>query len=267
MATAPGDAWQRQMVRTVNAGYSWHTATGASNTTTYAITVADIPGGANSGFEAMMYLIPENGMSSPDGGSVDWDSANVAYFTINANGNGTAKGNFRYKTNSAGAENFQSWTDHNCPTGPLGTWQLSFNNDTNVTITSPDATSTSFIIPEDAAANFQGGLIAYFGSRPGSATRIGLSATYSRIKITGAAATIDDTFVSSPFGSPHLGEEGLESPRYFHYRTRREILVDLASAGQRLHQCFRHGQSQQESGERPMAQPASECHGLAERGG
>jgi len=202
MASAPTDPWQRQMVRTVNNGYSWHTATGASSNTTYAITVADIPGGANSGFEAMIYLIPENGMSNPDGGSVDWDSANVAYFTINANANGTGNGDFRYKTNSAGAENFQSWTDHNCATGPLGTWQLAFNNDTNVTIMAPDGTSTSLIIPEDAAALFQGGLIAYFGVRPASATRIGLSSTFSRIQITGAAAPIDDTFVSS--GPPYV---------------------------------------------------------------
>lgn len=201
MATAPSDAWQRQMVRTTNNIYSWHTTSAASNTTTYAITVADIPGGAQSGFEAMMYLIPENGMSNPDGGSVDWDSANVAYFTINANANGTGKGNFRYKTNSPSGENFQSWTDHNCAAGPLGTWQLTFNYDTNVTILAPDGTSTSLTIPDDAAALFQGNLIAYFGVRPASTARIGLSATFSRIKITGAAATIDDTFVSS--GPPY----------------------------------------------------------------
>jgi len=79
MASAPTDPWQRQMVRTVNSSYSWHTATAASNTTTYAITVGAIPGGAQSGFEAMMYLIPETGMSNPDGGSVDWDSAHVTY--------------------------------------------------------------------------------------------------------------------------------------------------------------------------------------------
>lgn len=196
MATAPGDDWQRQMVRTTNTGYSWHTANAASNTTTYALTVADIPGGANSGFETMMYLIPENGMSNPDGGSVDWDSANVAYFTINANGDGTAKGNFRYKVNSAGAEVFQSWTDLICTNGPLGTWSLTFNDNTNVTITAPNSASTSFTIPDADAANFQGGLIAYFGSRPAGSARIGLSATYSRIKITGAAAAIDDTFTS-----------------------------------------------------------------------
>lgn len=202
MATAPGDAWQRQMIRTVNNSYSWDTATAASNTTTYAITVADLPGGAQSGFEAMMYLIPENGMSNPDGASVDWDSANVAYFTISALANGAGRGNFRYKVNSAGGENFKSWTDHDCATGPLGTWQLTFNNNTNITITAPDSTGKSLTIPEADAANFQGGLIAYFGIRPANEARIGQSATFSRIKITGAAATIDDTFVSS--GPPYV---------------------------------------------------------------
>jgi hypothetical protein len=201
MATAPTDPWQRQMVRTVNTGYSWHTATAASNTTTYAMTVAAFPGAAQSGFEAMMYLIPENGMSNPDGGSVDWDSANVVYFTIGVQPNGIGRGNFRYKVNSAGAENFQTSTNLDCGSGPLGTWALTFNNNTNVTLAAPNGTNLSLNIAEDAAANFQGNLIAYFGVRPTAETRIGQSATFSRIKITGAAAPIDDTFVSS--GPPY----------------------------------------------------------------
>jgi hypothetical protein len=145
----------------------------------------------------MMYLIPVTGMSSPDDGSVDWDSAHVAYFTITANADGTGRGNFRYKVNSANAETFQSWTDFNCASGPLGTWALSFNYNTNVTIVAPNGTSMTLVIPESDAANFQGDLIAYFGVRPTDSTRIGQSATFSRIKITGAAAGLDDTFVSS----------------------------------------------------------------------
>lgn len=201
MASTPGDPWQRQMVRTVNSSYSWNTASAFSDTTTYAITVAAFPGAAQSGFEAMMYLIPVAGMSNPDDPSVDWDSANVTYFTITANADGTGKGNFRYKVNSANAEIFQSWTDFNCASGPLGTWALTFNNNINVTMTAPDGTSTTLTIPESDAADFQGELIAYFGVRPTDATRIGQSATFSRVKITGAAAEIDDTFVSS--GPPY----------------------------------------------------------------
>ena len=201
LASAASDAWQRQMVRTVNSSYSWHTASAASNTTTYSITVAAFPGAAYSGFEAMMYLIPVLGMSSPDDGSVDWDSAHVAYFTITANADGTGKANFRYKVNSANGETFKSWTDFNCASGSLGTWALTFNNNTNVTMTAPDNTTTTFTIPEADVANFQGDLIAYYGVRPTDATRIGQSATFSRIKITGATGAINDNFVSS--GPPY----------------------------------------------------------------
>jgi len=166
MASAPDDAWQRQTVRTVNSSSSWHTASAASNPTTYSITVAALPGAAYSGFEAMTYLIPVAGMSSPDDVSVDWDSANVAYFTITANADGTGNGNFRYKVNSPNGETFKSWTDLGCASGPLGTWALTFNNNTNVTMTAPDDTSTTFTIPEADVENFLGELIAYFGVRP-----------------------------------------------------------------------------------------------------
>lgn len=201
IASAANDAWQRQMVRTVNRSYSWHTAVAASDTTTYSITVAAFPGAVQSGFEAMMYLIPVTGMSNPDGGSVDWDSAHVTYFTITANADGTGRGNFRYKVNSANGETFRSWTDFNCASGPLGTWALTFNNNTNVTIAAPDGTSTTLTIPDDDAANFQGDLMAYFGVRPTDTARIGHSATFSRIEITGAAAMIYDNFVS--LGPPY----------------------------------------------------------------
>ena len=202
IASVPGDAWQRQMVRTVNSSYSWDTATAVSNTTTYSINVAAIPGAAYSGFEAMMYLIPLTGISSPDDASVDWDSANVCYFTITRHADGTGNGNFRYKVNSPNGETFRSWTDFTCASGPLGTWALTFNNNTNVTMTAPDSTSMTFSIPADDAANFQGELIAYFGVRPTDTTRVGQSATFGRIKITGAAAALDDNFVSS--GPPYV---------------------------------------------------------------
>ncbi|HWH69937.1 MAG TPA: hypothetical protein VNT26_11155 [Candidatus Sulfotelmatobacter sp.] len=204
IASMPGDAWQRQMVRTVNSDFSWDTATARSNTTTYSINIADFPDAAYAGFEAMMYLIPVAGMpgSGPDGVSVDWDSSHVVYFTISANGDGTAKGNFRYKVNDPGAEHFRSWTDLPCAAGPLGTWSLAVNNNTNVTVTAPSGSNTTVTIPQADAANFQGPLIAYFGVRPADSARIGQSATFGRIQITGAAASIDDSFTSQ--GSPYV---------------------------------------------------------------
>lgn len=196
MASAPDDAWQRQMIRTVDANYSWDTATAVSDTTTYSISLAAFPSPAYSGFEAMMYLIPMAGMPSagPDDPSVDWDAAHVVYFTVTGNADGTAKANFRYKVNDAGAEHFHSWTDLPCSAGPLGKWSLSFQRNTNVTMTTPSGNSLTLTIPAADAANFQGGLIAYYGVRPADPARIGQSATFNRIQITGAAAAIDDSF-------------------------------------------------------------------------
>lgn len=202
IASAPDDAWQRQMIRTTNSSYSWDTATARSNTTTYSISIAAFPGAAYSGFEAMMYLIPEAGMpNGPDDASVDWDSSHVTYFTITGNADGTSKVNFRYKVNDPGAEHFKSWTDLPCSSGPVGTWSLAFHNNTNVTMTTPNGTNTTFSIPTEDVANFQGPLIAYFGVRPTDPARIGQSATFSRIQITGAAAALDDNFVSQ--GPPY----------------------------------------------------------------
>jgi hypothetical protein len=201
VASVTNDAWQRQRVRTTNNNYSWHTGSGASSTTTYAITVGDFPGADQSGFEAVMYLIPENGISNENNSSADWSSSHVAYFTISSLPDGTGRGNFRYKVNSPSAETLKSTTNHACAKGPLGTWQLSFSNNTDVTISAPDGTNTSLSIDGADADLFQGNLIAYFGVRPASISRVGLSATFSRIKITGAAGVIDDTFVST--GTPY----------------------------------------------------------------
>lgn len=202
MASAPDDAWQRQMIRTATSTYGWDTATAQSNTTTYAMTLAGFPSAAHSGFEAMMYLIPEAGMpNGPDESSVDWNSAHVAYFTITANADGTSKANFRYKVNDPGAEHFQTWKDLPCAAGPLGKWSLAFANNTNVTMTAPTGAELLFTIPAEHAASFQGGVIAYFGVRPADAGRIGQSATFSRIQIAGAAASIDDNFVAQ--GRPY----------------------------------------------------------------
>jgi hypothetical protein len=70
-----------------------------------------------------------------------------------------------------------------------------------VTLTAPDGANTAFTIPAEDAANFQGSLFAYYGVRPTDTSRIGQSATFSRIRITGAASAIDENFVSQ--GPPY----------------------------------------------------------------
>ncbi|HXC05486.1 MAG TPA: hypothetical protein VNZ86_12080, partial [Bacteroidia bacterium] len=101
---------------------------------------------------------------------------------------------FYYKTNCPDNENFQQTMTVNCATGPLGTWNLTFNNNTNVTMTAPDGTTNSFTIPAAVANDFQDPMYVYLGTRPNDNSRIGQSATFNQFKATGAAASINDSF-------------------------------------------------------------------------
>ncbi len=63
----------------------------------------------------------------------------------------------------------------------MGKWSVSFNNNTNVTITAPDNTTTNFTIPATDAAYFQNPLFVYVGTLPNNNANIGQSSTFSQV--------------------------------------------------------------------------------------
>jgi hypothetical protein len=206
MCSQAGGTWQRQMIATVNSDYSWNTATALSNTTTYSMTIAAAPGSSYPSFASQMFLIPQSGMvGSPIDDNIDWDSSNVVSFAVSVGANSTATGWFQYKVNNAGNWNTALGLGVSCASGPLGTWSLSFNNNTNVSVTAPDNTSTNFTIPAANASLFQDPLFFYVGTQPNNNSNIGQSSTFSRVQISGAAGSIDDNFVAGGTpGQPYL---------------------------------------------------------------
>ncbi|HVV70372.1 MAG TPA: hypothetical protein VHI52_02565, partial [Verrucomicrobiae bacterium] len=201
VCSQPGGTWQRQMIATVNNNYSWDTATAASNTTTYSMTVAAAPGTEYPSFSSQMFLVPQLGMAgSPIDDSIDWDSGNVVSLAVSVNPDHSATGQFQYKVNNPGNWNAALAFGFPCAAGAVGTWSLSFNNNTNVTLRAPDNTFTNFSIPANDAALFADPLYFYVGTQPNNNANIGQSATFSRVKITGAAGTLDEDFVSA--GTP-----------------------------------------------------------------
>ena len=185
-----GDAWQRQMVQTVNSNYSWYGHT----PTTYSMNIAACPGVNYPGFESQMFLIPGAGLVA--GGSVDWYSANVVDLFVGENPDGTGSGTFQYKVNNQSSGNMALAVSIPCATGPLGPWSLTFSNNINVTITAPDHTSTNFTIPASDASLFQDPLFVYVGTMPGGGGNIGQSSTFSQVQVSGSAGSINDTFAS-----------------------------------------------------------------------
>ena len=198
--------WQRQMIATVQNNYSWNTASAVSNTTTYSMTIAAAPGAASPSFTSQMFLVPQLGMlgTSIDN-SIDWDSSNVVSLAVSVNPDHSATGLFQYKVNNAQNWNAALAFGFPCAAGPVGTWSLTFNNNTNVTLTAPDNTSTNFVISASDAALFADPLYFYVGTQPNDNANIGQSSTFSRVQITGAAGSIDDNFVSTGTpGQPYL---------------------------------------------------------------
>ena len=194
MASESGGTYQRQMVQSVNSNYSWNTATAASHTTTYSMTIGSFPHSSYPGFESQMFLIPAAGLVP--GASVDWYSTNVLDFFVTENPDGTGQGTLQYKLNSPASWTTSLLVSKSSSTSPLGKWSLTFNNNTNVTITAPDNTSTNFIIPPGDAAYFQDPVYVYAGVLPNNNANIGQSSTFSQIQVTGSAGSINDTFSS-----------------------------------------------------------------------
>jgi hypothetical protein len=206
LCSQAGGTWQRQMIATVTNDYSWNTATAVSNTTTYSMTIAAAPGTNYPSFASQMFLIPQSGMVGPPiDDSIDWDSSNVVDLTVSVNPDLSASGWFQYKVNNAGNWNAALGLGLSCASGPVGTWSLVFNNNTNVTLRAPDNTFTNFTIPAGDAALFQDPLYFYVGTQPNNNANIGQSSTFSRVQVSGAAGAINDDFVSGGTpGQPYL---------------------------------------------------------------
>jgi len=202
--------YDRQNIRTLNPEYSW---VGKGNTpVSYSFTVSSYPGPDHPNFEIHSYLIPlpyDPAMGTGTigtGSAPDWDQTNCIFMELQNKADGSAAYTFRWKTNSIPDGN---GTYYSSPlailsdtNGPLGTWTLSFLNDTSVTITSPSGITTNFEFSADKLAGYkdQSGaalpLYFYIGAKPQDVGNIGLSAQVSHVKIQGAGTLIDENFLA-----------------------------------------------------------------------
>jgi len=135
-------------------------------------------------------------IDSPQDDDIDWDSADVAALYVGVNPDQSATGTFQYKINQPSSWNTSLVVSKKCASGPLGTWSLTFNNNTNVTLTAPDNTSTNFTMAAGDASIFENPLYVYLGDQPNVDANIGQSSTFSQLTITGASDSIDDNFAT-----------------------------------------------------------------------
>ena len=207
-APSNGDQYQRTGILAINsAGTSW---VGATNPVTYAVTIKQAPQAA--GYQTHIFLVTG---TAPNETAPDYNQTNLIWLSIETDGNGGANANFRYKINEYssnsnlfGAEFIGSAsagtlkTIHS--TSVLGTWALSFSQDTEVTMTAPDGTSATFSIRPEVAANFAdpysdgnpNPIHIYVGAQPNGDAKIGLDVVLSGFSYSNSfsGASFSDNF-------------------------------------------------------------------------
>lgn len=195
VASGGGNEYKRGMIRTLDPVlgapyYSW--VGKGSAPVTYSMTITNYP--VDHYFlQSQIFLVPNGGNDS----SIDYNAASVVALDIRNLPDGTATGAFRYKTNHM----YANASDYVpavliCSNGVLGTWSLTFLNDTNVTVKAPNGTTTNFALPSDVPTQFYDPVSVYFGNQENGPANAGQAATYSNVKVTGTLSSpdINDSF-------------------------------------------------------------------------
>jgi hypothetical protein len=219
--------WDRQNIRTVNPAYSW-VGKGATPVS-YSFTITAFPGTNNPGFELHNYLTPVpydpvNGAGTIDANaSADWNQTNCVFMDLQNQADGSATWVFRWKTNAIPDGNGTYFSDPlaslNDPAGPLGTWTLVFQNNSDVKMIGPSGVTTNFTFSADKLAGYvdaQGAalpLYYYIGIKPNDhPSNFGLSAIASKVKIDGVSTPINADFTKASVLDTNVWELSVNNP-------------------------------------------------------
>jgi hypothetical protein len=178
--------------------------------TTYSFRITQFPDGRiYTNNQAHIFVA-----TPPGGSAIDYSSPNVVWLNVQGNTDGTGTGYFRYKINEPNANTNMFGGEYTVgPLGtpwagqlaalnaatPVGTWSMTFNQDTNVTLTGPGGVTTSFTIRPEVAAQFADPLNVLFGAQPNNAPpATGQIVILSHASITnsGAGSPVDDDFIA-----------------------------------------------------------------------
>ena len=202
MMVAPGggNEYNRTLLMaldSVNVARNFSWVGSGSTPVTYSMSIASYPDTNHAYFQSVIFLVPNGGNGDP---SIDWTAPNVAQLVVMNQPDGTAIGSFQYKTNEPSG-NSQYASSGNLATiqcaSPIGTWSVTFLNDTNITLTGPGNVSTNFNFADVTIPSFFANpLTVYFGNQQNGANNAGQASTYSELKVLGVTASpeIDEVF-------------------------------------------------------------------------
>lgn len=197
---ASAGQYDRQEIRTVGTNYTW---IGASGPVSYSVNVAKVGENNPAGFQYFMHLVP--GIPDPTRPDSDWHETNVVMLRVANNADGSAWCSLNYKTNSYEGNGHLYDTGSLGGVGnstPVGTWTLTFNQDTNITITTPSGGTFQTNLPIDVVNIFKQtpNMQVNIGCVPGDLSRLGQMAVVTEFKTTGTPGepNLDSNFLGVP---------------------------------------------------------------------
>jgi hypothetical protein len=187
----------REDLEASNNNYSW---VGVSGPVSYSFTITNYPVATNDQVQCQIFLIPNPGAET----APDYTEPNVVFLDLESdvpNGGG-ATWYFRYKTNEPNGNGmiYGSGVLGSIGTNTaLGTWTVTFDNNTNVTMTAPGGGSTNFNIPDSTGATsalFATNVDLYFGAQANNAGATSDHIVASDFSVTGIPGAFNDNFVA-----------------------------------------------------------------------
>ena len=215
---ASSGQWDRQNIRTIGTNYSW---LGRKGSVSYSVDIARQA--SVQGFRSHMFLVP--GISNPSRSDSDWHETNCLMVAIYSNPAGSATASIHCKVN-APDNNGRQFEDTATGGGNLGgitstkgvgTWTLTFSQDSNIILTAPDGSGLTNTIPAEIIDVWKTYPTMQFavGVMPGNPAFIGQKVNITGIRINGTAAPdLDANFITGKLDTNSTWSIVAASPTY-----------------------------------------------------
>ena len=191
-----GGGWDRESIVTYNTDYSW---IDKSTPVTYSINIASFPSAAYANYDARIYLVPNNSATES---SPDWNESDIALIAVYLDNAGVPTATIGCK-HAAPADNGNLFDSTN-PTFTnsmiLGNWSFTFTHNTNILVTAPDTTTTTWTLPlltTPILETWGAAVEVYFGGYNNGSGNVGQRCVFANVGIdNGLSDSFTDDFLS-----------------------------------------------------------------------
>jgi hypothetical protein len=196
-STEGNSFYDRQQVALVASnGVSWVGNATTANPVTYSFTIDGFPQNSATEYACEAYLMMAPNPAAYDK-AIDYNEANCVVIELEQ-GNGSTVMNFQYKINSPNSEPDTTIGNVTNNGTALGNWSVAFTSDTNVTMTAPNGSTSSFIFTNGAsfAETQSPGCYLYLGMQANNQASLNQAVSYSNFSLTGVPAALSDNFLT-----------------------------------------------------------------------